>query len=332
MARDTNYQDVIWDPDGAEPESKKGRFGCCCGIFVLLLAVVIIVGAVAYWQGFLPGFIEELLPLGDRDNESSQAGVDSDTDEGERGTYITLPATPATADTPAASRSASLSTKAAGTPVPERASKPASQTAATSGPAASPTATAAAPLPTPNPALRKKDTDGDGLIEVSNLDQLDAIRYDLDGDGEADSGSGAEAYAAAFPVSPGQAVCRQGCSGYELARSLDFDEADSYASGSVSAAWTGGTGWRPIGVSKNRFNTTFNGNGHTISNLYIDRIRGSVGLFGFTGKSSVIRATGLESVEVYGGDDAGSLVAVNWASSGPATPPAGSLASITWAG
>ena len=186
------------------------------------------------------------------------------------------------------------------------------KTAATSGPAASPTATAAAPLPTPNPALRKKDTDGDGLIEVSNLDQLDAIRYDLDGDGEADSGSGAEAYAAAFPVSPGQAVCRQGCSGYELARSLDFDEADSYASGSVSAAWTGGTGWRPIGVSKNRFNTTFNGNGHTISNLYIDRIRGSVGLFGFTGKSSVIRATGLESVEVYGGDDAGSLVAVNW--------------------
>ena len=331
MARDTNYQDVIWDPDGAEPESIKGRRGCCCGIFVLLLAVVIIVGAVAYWQGFLPGFIEELIPLGDRDNESSQAGaegdrgiepyqagVDSDTDEGERGTYITLPATPATANTPAASRSASPAAKAAGTPVPERASKPASQTAATSGPAASPTATAAAPLPTPNPALRKKDTDGDGLIEVSNLDQLDAIRYDLDGDGEADSGSGAEAYAAAFPVSPGQAVCRQGCSGYELARSLDFDEAGSYASGSVSAAWTGGTGWRPIGVSKNRFNTTFNGNGHTISNLYIDRIRGSVGLFGFTGKSSVIRATGLESVEVYGGDDAGSLVAVNrgvvWAS------------------
>ena len=29
----------------------------------------------------------------------------------------------------------------------------------------------------------KYDADGDGLIEVSNLEQLNAIRYDLDGDG-----------------------------------------------------------------------------------------------------------------------------------------------------
>ena len=35
----------------------------------------------------------------------------------------------------------------------------------------------------------KYDTDGDGLIEVSNLEQLDAISYDLDGDGKPDSQS-----------------------------------------------------------------------------------------------------------------------------------------------
>ena len=34
------------------------------------------------------------------------------------------------------------------------------------------------------------DADGDGLIEVSNLEQLNAIRYDLDGDGR----SSVEAY------------------------------------------------------------------------------------------------------------------------------------------
>ena len=33
----------------------------------------------------------------------------------------------------------------------------------------------------------KYDTDGDKLIEISNLDQLDAVRYDLDGNGDPDS-------------------------------------------------------------------------------------------------------------------------------------------------
>ena len=32
----------------------------------------------------------------------------------------------------------------------------------------------------------KYDTDGDGLIDVNNLEQLSAIRYDLDGDGDGD--------------------------------------------------------------------------------------------------------------------------------------------------
>ena len=35
--------------------------------------------------------------------------------------------------------------------------------------------------------------------------------------------------------------------GYELARNLDFDDATSYRSGSVNAAWTSDTGWTPIG-------------------------------------------------------------------------------------
>ncbi len=39
------------------------------------------------------------------------------------------------------------------------------------------------------------DADDDGLIEISNLEQLNAIRWDLDGDGDSDH----DGYAAAFP-------------------------------------------------------------------------------------------------------------------------------------
>ena len=74
------------------------------------------------------------------------------------------------------------------------------------------------------PANGVYDTDGDGLIEISTLEQLDAIRHDTDGNGRVDNESG-EAYHAAFPVEDGDRVCRQGCNGYELTRSLDFDRA-----------------------------------------------------------------------------------------------------------
>ena len=62
----------------------------------------------------------------------------------------------------------------------------------------------------------KYDADGDGLIEIEYLEQLNAIRYDLDGDGLADAESGREAYAAAFPVSGSESVCRANCNGYEM--------------------------------------------------------------------------------------------------------------------
>ena len=42
------------------------------------------------------------------------------------------------------------------------------------------------------------DTDDDGLIEISSLAQLDAVRHDLDGDGTP-STDGETAYAEAFP-------------------------------------------------------------------------------------------------------------------------------------
>ena len=181
-------------------------------------------------------------------------------------------------------------------------------------------ARAAAPTPTPvvSPLLKVRyDSDGDGLIEVSNLDQLYAIRYDLDGDGLPADGFEGE-YAAVYPISDGEAVCGNDCLGYELSRSLDFNDADSYASGETSASWTEGVGWPPIGDGRDydgSFNATFDGNGHTISNLYVNlaegRAESAAGLFGYAGKTSIIRNIGIVSAEVSGDDSVGGLVGWN---------------------
>ena len=58
----------------------------------------------------------------------------------------------------------------------------------------------------PQQASGDYDADDDGLIEISNLVQLNAIRHDLDGDGSPTSAN-PDAYAAAFPG----AVAGMGC-------------------------------------------------------------------------------------------------------------------------
>ena len=178
-----------------------------------------------------------------------------------------------------------------------------------------------APTPTPvvSPLLSVKyDGDADGLIEVSNLDQLYAIRYDLDGDG-LPVNDFKEEYAAVYPVSNEEAVCGNGCLGYELSRSLDFADAGSYASGAIDVAWTTGDGWLPIGHGRDydsSFNVTFDGNGHTVSNLYINRTEREdspsvSGLFGYAGENSVIRNTGIVGAEVAGTNSVGGLAGWN---------------------
>ena len=150
------------------------------------------------------------------------------------------------------------------------------------------------------------DTDGDRLIEINNIEQLDAVRYDPDGNGHPDSD--AVAYNAAFPVNSGQLVCNRSCNGYELERSLDFSSADSYASGRVNSAWTSVAGWTPI----DEFGATLEGNGRTISNLYMDGNLSDedyTGLFGrISSSGAVVRNVGLLDAEVTGQSYVGALV------------------------
>ena len=159
------------------------------------------------------------------------------------------------------------------------------------------------------------DTDYDGLIEITTLEQLDAIRHDPDGDG-VPVAAGASAYRAAFPdafpEADSQLRCLQECSGYELAADLDFDTNGSGGPDSGDTYWNGGAGWDPVGRNASKFLTTFEGNGHTVRNLFIDRpLMDFVGLFGYTDWASDIRHVGLTQVDVTGRARAGGLVGTN---------------------
>ena len=163
------------------------------------------------------------------------------------------------------------------------------------------------------------DADDDGLIEIEWLEQLDAVRWDLDGDGFADGGGNAERYFAAFPDAAEYMGCADGCHGYELVRDLDFKSAGSYASRAVNRKWTSGNGWLPIGSSledKDAFRATFDGNNRTITNLHIDRGGDNqpqvIGLFGYLGFDiGNINRIGLVNVDVKGGGNVGGLVGYN---------------------
>ena len=184
------------------------------------------------------------------------------------------------------------------------------------------------------------DMNDNGLIEVTNLDQLDAIRYDLDGDGVPTS-AGIATYNAAFgelfgsepgekPADVDDANPNENdgdastnsdspprVMGYELANALDFNDIDGSGTKSKWAEGASGSdavaeGWLSIGdnstnLNDSRFTSTFDGNGHTISNLYIARSNTDyVGLFGWV-NGGTIRNLGLERGNVTGGSSSGTL-------------------------
>ena len=139
------------------------------------------------------------------------------------------------------------------------------------------------------------DTDGDNLIEVSNLAQLNAIRHDLDGNGDSTHAD----YTGAFSNAASDMGCAATCTGYELTTDLDFDQSnDNRITAADAAWWNGGAGWTAIGNWANPFDATFDGGGHAISHLYIRGSGGDIGLFGSVGTSGVIRNLGLENVNI----------------------------------
>ena len=174
---------------------------------------------------------------------------------------------------------------------------------------------------------RDYDADNDRLIEVNNLAQLNAIRWDLNADGAVAAADQAS-YTAAFPGAVAGLGCAQGttaaaCNGYELMADLNFD---TDGDGAVDAAdsgglyWNGGQGWRPIGAAADgshggSFTGIFQGNDKTIANLYINHTQGAtgLGLFAYVRSPGVIDSVKLRAVNIRvqeGG--AGALAAHNY--------------------
>ena len=81
----------------------------------------------------------------------------------------------------------------------------------------------------PNHPIHPIGNAADGLIEIDSLDQLNAVRYDLDDNGQP-SNDNAATYAAAFPGRSQSRGCLDTtdadpgpCLGHELTANLDFD-------------------------------------------------------------------------------------------------------------
>ena len=149
------------------------------------------------------------------------------------------------------------------------------------------------------------DADNDGLIEVSSLAQLNALRWDLDGDGTASSGN-TTSYSTAFPSALSNMGCHNStCTGYELVADLDFDTNGNDTADSGDTYWNSGAGWTPIGDFTTSFTGTLDGNGYKLSNLFVNistTADGSAvevgGFFGVVGKGGEVRNVGLEDVDV----------------------------------
>ena len=112
------------------------------------------------------------------------------------------------------------------------------------------------------------DDDDDGLVEVDSLAQLNAMRWDLGGGGASNEAGYLAAYPSSYAVQGRNLGCPSGCVGYELTADLDFDEDGD---GTKNDTYNTGSGWQPIGDSSTQFTATFEGNGHVIANLFIDR-------------------------------------------------------------
>ena len=155
------------------------------------------------------------------------------------------------------------------------------------------------------------DSNDDRLIEISNLAQLNAVRWDLNGDGAVDAANSAS-YTAAFPNAAAGMGCPDGsdadanpdpCLGYELKADLSFDTNND---GSVTVAdsgglyWNGGAGWTPMGdARRHTYTGQFQGRGKTISHLFINNSAALyVGLFGAVGPGGRVTGLGMEQVSI----------------------------------
>ncbi|MCH9662389.1 MAG: hypothetical protein K0U66_01870, partial [Gammaproteobacteria bacterium] len=172
-------------------------------------------------------------------------------------------------------------------------------------------------------AVGNVDGNANGLIDISTIEQLNNIRFNL-------AGTSYKTAADALGVVAG---CPTGiCHGYELLGDLDFTAAANYAAGEVNLAYLPldkvdpldadairqldarngvNPGFTPLGyyggledADSELFTCAFEGNGYAIRNLYInlsDESTAQAALFGAVSKLADISNLGIRSAYVSGG-------------------------------
>ena len=146
---------------------------------------------------------------------------------------------------------------------------------------------------TPTPVANTPDSDGDGLLEISTAEELNNVRYNLEGTSYKTSSS-AEGVTTGCPTT--------GCKGYELVADIDL----------AGTAWASGEGWVPIGFdedgSDDEFIGTFEGNGKSIKNLFINQPnQDDVGLFSLISSGAKVQNLILTNVNLTGDDYVGAI-------------------------
>ncbi len=142
------------------------------------------------------------------------------------------------------------------------------------------------------------DRDGNGLIEIYTLDELNQVRWNLEGSSWKTSANAVGDVTGCPSLNHSQSRCR----GYELMQNLDFNNS-LWASGANSMSW------EPIGNSSAPFVSTFSGNGFEIRNLYIDQNNlDMIGLFGKIALGSEISNLGIVNARIHGKIYTGGLV------------------------
>jgi hypothetical protein len=92
----------------------------------------------------------------------------------------------------------------------------------------------------------------------------------------------------------------------------DLDSTTAGYEELVGPAANGGKGWQPIGGIHAHFTGTFDGQGHEINDLFINRPDElGVALFVSVYRNAVIKDVGMVNVTITGGASVGSLVAIN---------------------
>ena len=126
------------------------------------------------------------------------------------------------------------------------------------------------------------DSNGNGLIDITNASQLNNIRYNLSGTSLTNSSA----------INNTRGCPARVCNGYELMNDIDLSSF---------------TNWDPIGSNSSRFTATFDGNNNTISGLTITGNNSYVGLFSVI-QNATIQNLKLTKVKVSGANYIGALV------------------------